>query len=299
MSPVRMHPEQRDVTLEVARRLVDDQFPQWYGLPLERVASSGTVYTIIRVGDGIAARFPLEGSDPDVVRTQLVAEMGAARELTRCSPVPSPEPLVIGDPGPGYLLPWSVYTWLPGQVATPWHQAGSLSFARDLAALIAGLRSADTGGRRFSGPGRGGELRDHDDWIATCLDRSEGLLDVAPLRTLWRQLRCLPPAGPDVMSHGDLIPANLLVRDGRLVGVLDGGGFAPADPALDLVAAWHLLDNDPRAELRGLLSCGEIEWERGRAWAFAQAIGLVWYYTESNPTMSALGRSTLARVTTA
>ena len=40
------------------------------------------------------------------------------------------------------------------------------------------------------------------------------------------------------MSHGDLIPGNVLVNDGRLVGILDCGGFGPADPALDLVAAF-------------------------------------------------------------
>jgi aminoglycoside phosphotransferase (APT) family kinase protein len=98
------------------------------------------------------------------------------------------------------------------------------------------------------------------------------------------------------MSHGDLIPANLLVRDGRLTGVLDGGGFGPADPSLDLVAGWHLLDAEAREVLRASLGCGRIEWSRGKAWAFVQAMGLVWYYRESIPRMSDLGRSTLARI---
>ncbi len=97
-------------------------------------------------------------------------------------------------------------------------------------------------------------------------------------------------------SHCDLIPANLLVRGERLVGVLDGGGFAPADAALDLVAAWHLLERGPRQRLRGALGCGENEWCRGAAWAFQQAMGLVWYYRTSNPGMSAVGRRTLARI---
>jgi len=88
----------------------------------------------------------------------------------------------------------------------------------------------------------------------------------------------------------------VLVQDGRLVGVLDGGGFGPADPALDLVAAWHLLEPGPRAELRHALGCGEVEWKRGMAWAFQQAMGLVWYYLESNPPMSRLGRRTLDRI---
>jgi aminoglycoside phosphotransferase (APT) family kinase protein len=99
-----------------------------------------------------------------------------------------------------------------------------------------------------------------------------------------------------VMCHVDLIPANLLVHEGRLVGVLDGGGFGPADPSLDLVAAWHLFDSEAREVLRRSLGCGRFEWSRGQAWAFVQAMGLVWYYRESNPGMSELGRSTLSRI---
>jgi aminoglycoside phosphotransferase (APT) family kinase protein len=98
------------------------------------------------------------------------------------------------------------------------------------------------------------------------------------------------------MTHGDLIPGNVLVSAGRLVGILDVGGLGPADPALDLVGAWHLLDDERRALLRGDLGCGDLEWERGKAWAFQQSIGLVWYYETSNPTMSSLGGRTLGRI---
>ena len=98
------------------------------------------------------------------------------------------------------------------------------------------------------------------------------------------------------MTHGDLIPGNLLVDGERLVGVLDSGGFAPADPALDLVAAWHMLDRQRRELLRVQLGSDELEWRRGAAWAFQQAMGLVWYYRKTNPAMSTLGRTTLARI---
>ncbi|MGC5412219.1 aminoglycoside phosphotransferase, partial [Streptomyces sp. DT225] len=52
----------------------------------------------------------------------------------------------------------------------------------------------------------------------------------------------------------------------------------------------------PREVFRRALGCDELEWERGRAWAFEQAMGLVWYYADSNPVMSALGRRTIARL---
>ena len=132
--------------------------------------------------------------------------------------------------------------------------------------------------------------------METCFRRSERLLDVPRLRRLWQGLRELPRRSPDVMTHGDLIPGNVLVSEGRLAGVLDVGGLGPADPALDLVSAWHLLEAGPRRLLRDDLGCDDLEWRRGRAWAFAQAMGAVWYYTDSNPAMSRMGRRTLDRI---
>ena len=217
-------------------------------------------------------------------------------ELAACSPFPSPIPVAVGSPGHGYPLHWSVQTWLPGVVATPVGLARSDRFTQDLATLIRSLRSADTKGRTFAGSGRGGDLKDSDHWMDTCLRRSDGLLPVKQLHTLWAEFRELPRSEGTAMTHGDLIPGNLLVDGERLVGVLDSGGFAPADPALDLVAAWHMLDRQRRELLRVQLGSDELEWRRGAAWAFQQAMGLVWYYRKTNPAMSTLGRTTLARI---
>jgi aminoglycoside phosphotransferase (APT) family kinase protein len=101
------------------------------------------------------------------------------------------------------------------------------------------------------------------------------------------------------MAHRDLIPGNVLVEDGRLVGVIDVGGFGPADRALDLVSGWHLLDDEPRQHLHSLLGSTDLEWGRGMAWALQQAMGTVWYYVESNPPMSEMGHRTLQRILSA
>jgi len=273
-----MHPDQIAIATDTVRILVDEQFPQWRALPIRRVAGLGTVNAIFRIGDGLAARFPLQGGDPDATRRVLAAEADAAREFGAATRFPTPQPVALGAPGAGYPLPWSVQTWLPGTVASDEDPGTSSAFAGDLATLIAELRAVETRGRTFAGRRRGGNLQDHDRWLTLCFMRSGHLLDVPRLRRLWADLRTLPRgAAPDVMSHGDLMPANLLVAGGRLAGVLDVGGFAAADPALDLVAAWHLLEAGPREVLRRELGCGDLEWSRGLAWAFAQAMGLVWY----------------------
>jgi aminoglycoside phosphotransferase (APT) family kinase protein len=172
----------------------------------------------------------------------------------------------------------------------------SVAFARDLVEFVAGVRSIDTRGRTFHGSGRGGDLRSHDSWMETCFDRSGQLLDVPRLRQMWSTMRTLRRTTADVMTHSDLIPPNVLVSGGRLAGIIDVGGLGPADPALDLVGAWHLLEAGPRQVYRDDLGCDDLDWERGKAWAFEQAVGLVWYYLDSNPPMSRLGRRTLQRI---
>ncbi|HXY44119.1 MAG TPA: aminoglycoside phosphotransferase family protein, partial [Acidimicrobiales bacterium] len=247
-------------------------------------------------GDELAARFPLRAANPATTRQLLEDEARASAEFARHSPFPAPVPVAIGHPGGGYPLPWSVQTWLPGAVATEDDPSGSVEFAHDLAALVAALRTVDTGGRGFQGDNRGGDLHDHDGWVETCLRKSQRQLDVSRLAVMWRYFRDLPRTSPDVMTHGDLIPANVLVADGRLAGVLDCGGFGPADPALDVIAGWHLLDDRPRAVFRAELGCDDLEWERSKAWAFEQAMGAVWYYADTNAAMSTMGHRTLGRI---
>lgn len=291
-----MHDDELHIDEQVARRLIIDQFPEWRLECVRRITTDGTVNAIFRIGADLTARFPLRSADPTDMRAELAREAAAMRELAACCPVATPAPVAMGDTGYGYPLPWTVQTWIHGAVATPHDLAHSEMFGHDLVDLIRSLRAADTKGRHFAGSGRGGDLHGSDAWMEVCFRESDGLLPVDRLRALWAEFRSLPNADTVVMTHGDLIPGNLLVEDGRLVGVLDGGGFAPADPSLDLVAAWHMLDDERRSLLRSELACGDLEWWRGAAWAFQQAMGLVWYYRETNPRMSALGQATLARI---
>ena len=292
-----MHDGQLVVSADTVRELVDEQFPRWRGLPVRAVPTPGTVNAIFRVGGELAARFPLRPGDPAVVLRELETEAAAARELAGRTRFATPEPVALGVPGAGYPLPWSVQTWLPGVTAADQDPGDSVAFAHDLAEFVTGVRAIGTGGRSFAGRGRGGDLRAHDAWVETCFERSGPFVDVPRLRRMWARLRELPRGvRPDVMSHGDLMPGNVLVSGDRLAGVLDVGGLGPADPALDLIPAWHLLEAAPRRVFRDDLGPDDLEWERGKAWAFELAVGLVWYYAETNPAMARMGRTTLRRI---
>jgi len=220
-------------------------------------------------------------------------------EFRQASPVPAPELVLVGEPGHGYPAAWSVQTWIEGATPTSRSLQDSATFAVDLAVLVSSLRGWPTNGRAFDGPNRGGDLRNHDAWMQTCIARSDGFTDTSAMRRLWTRLRDLPREDPDLRSHTDLIPGSLLVDGGRLVGVVDSGDFRAADPALDLVVAWHLLDDDARAVFREHLPDDALRWERGKAWALEQAAGLVWYYHRSNPPMAGLGRTTIERLISA
>jgi len=59
---------------------------------------------------------------------------------------------------------------------------------------------------------------------------------------------------------------------------------------------WAVLRSLPRGGPGDVMTHGDLEWERGQAWAFQQAMGLVWYYLDTNPAMSRVGRRALGRI---
>ena len=296
---VAMHAGQLDVTTDLVAGLIRAQFPEWSTSVVRPVSSHGTVNALFRIGDGLVARFPIMPGDPAAVLKELEDEADAARRLSAISPYPTPEPIAIGEPGEGYPLPWAVYSWLAGTIADDADIAGSTAFAEDLARFVLALRAAPTEGRVFTGTWRGGVLTSQDEYVADGLERSRGMIDVDALARLWADLRTTPRTEPDVWAHRDLMPGNLLVADGRLAGIIDVGTFTVADPAMDLQPAWNLLDAPARAAFRAALGSDDAEWRRGMGWSFAQAIGCLWYYVETNPVMSRTAHHTLTALLTA
>lgn len=291
--PMRMHEDQVELAPAEVAALVGARFPCWADLPVEPVRSHGTVNLLFRLGDDLVVRIPMQQPDPLLALTSLQAEFETARWLSGRVAVATPEPVALGRPCDGAPLAWAVYRWLPGEVAAPARVQGSTAFPRDLAEVVRTLWSLDTGGRTFTGRGRGGRLSEHDTYVENGLRCSRGMVDVEAVGSLWHRLVTTPRTEPDSWTHGDLMPGNLLVDGGRLTAVLDIGTLGPADPALDLMPAWNLLDRPGREVFRDALEVEDDRWARGKGWALAQAIGCLWYYRDTNPVMSQTAHRTL------
>jgi aminoglycoside phosphotransferase (APT) family kinase protein len=102
--------------------------------------------------------------------------------------------------------------------------------------------------------------------------------------------------GEEVWVHGDLLPGNLLVIDGRLSGVIDFGGLNVGDAACDLQPAWNVFAGTSRERYRAQLRVDDASWLRGRGWALYQAVMALPYYWDTNPGMIRQASHALAQV---
>jgi aminoglycoside phosphotransferase (APT) family kinase protein len=291
-----MHADQVDITPGTVARLVAAQFPQWHDLPVRAVASHGTVNALFRLGDEIVLRFPLRPSLDAGLRDKLVAEQDIARRVAAHVPVPVPEPAGFGEPGEEYPGPWTAYRWIPGETASSERVGDSEAFAGDLAGFVSALHGMDTGGCTWNGRARGGPLRLRDEPVRRALAESARLTDAARLARIWERCLQAPDDAADVWIHADLMPGNLLVREGRLAGVIDVEDVCVGDPAVDLMPAWNLMAPAPCQAYRRALRVSDATWERGRGWAIVQAIVALPYYADTNRVMAETARSTLEAV---
>jgi aminoglycoside phosphotransferase (APT) family kinase protein len=98
--------------------------------------------------------------------------------------------------------------------------------------------------------------------------------------------------------HGDLIPGNVIVRDGRLSALIDWGSAAYGDPAQDLSPAWSILDRQARDVFREAVRADDAAWLRARAFELEHAVGAILYYTPRKHPLAEVMARTLHRILT-
>jgi aminoglycoside phosphotransferase (APT) family kinase protein len=293
MAAPKMHTDEIDTDVALVRRLLAGQFPHWADLAIEPVVSYGTDHDIYRLGDDLAARLPRI----EWATGQAAKEAEWLPKLAPHLPLAVPVQLAMGRPADGYPFEWSVYEWLPGENANG--MIDDLDQAAvDLAAFVHALRRIDAAGAHPRPPGRrGAPLAELDEQVRRSIaelgDRVDG---DATLRSWEESLNATAWDGEEVWVHGDLLPGNLLVVDGRLSAVIDFGGLNVGDPACDLQPAWNVFADESRTRYRAELRADDASWLRGRGWALYQAVSALPYYWHTNPGMIRQASHALAQV---
>lgn len=270
----RMHQDELEIDVAVVRRLLREQFPEWAELPVRRIEPSGTVNAIFRLGDELSVRLARrEGpTEPGGKEHEWLAR------LAPLLPVEVPIPVAQGSPTSDYPWFWDVYTWVEGE-SVPVAEIDAIQAARDLAALVGALQRVNPAG---APSGRGIPLAARDEGIRYWFSQFDG--DPAVAAAWERALEAPPWDGPPVWHHGDLDARNWLVRNGRVVGVIDWGEMGVGDPACDVMVAWKLHSAAARDAFREALPTDDATWERARGWVLSQAVAALAYYTtENNP----------------
>lgn len=288
----RMHADQLDVDESLVRRLLAAQFSRWAHLPLTPVESPGTVNALYRLGGDMVVRIPLR---PTVVGEDLEKESTWVPRLAPLLPVPVPLVLGEGAPSDDYPGRWAVARWLDGDNPEVDRLARPDALARDLAEFVAAYRSIDVAG----GPPayRGGPLASQDRQTRGAIAELAGMVDTDAATAVWDETMRTPDwQGPPVWVHADLMPGNLLVRDGRLGAVIDLGTTGVGDPACDLIVAWNLLPPGARDVFRAAVDVDEDTWARGRGRALSMALIQLPYYQVTNPAMASNARHVIGEV---
>jgi aminoglycoside phosphotransferase (APT) family kinase protein len=292
MTRIRMHIDEVFTDVALVRRLLATQFPHWAHLPIEPVSSYGTDHDIYRLGDALCARLPRIGW----ATAQAAKEAQWLPRLAPHLPLRLPVPRAMGQPDESYPFSWSVCEWLPGVNA---HGLDDLEQAAiDLAAFITALRRIDTAAAFARQPGaRGGPLHIHDEGVRRCIAQLGERIDGEAVLRAWQESLKAPSwAGPDVWVHGDLLPGNLLVENGRLSAVIDFGGLNVGDPAWDLLPVWNLFHGASRQRFRAELDVDDASWLRGRGCAIFQSVVAMPYYWDTNPGMIRQASHALAQI---
>jgi len=285
---------------DLVRALLAEQHPDLADLELRDVAG-GWDNQLWRLGTELAVRLPRTERAPALLRTEQKWLPVLARRL----PLPTPAPVRIGEPSALFEHTWTITRWVEGDPAdhAPITRADA---AETLAGFLVALhQQAPTDAP--TNPTRGIPLAAMHDGFTSSLRVIADDVSVDAAREIWEKAVAAPAwHGPPTWLHGDLHPANVVVRDGTLAGVIDFGELCAGDPATDLSAAWILLPAGTASRFFATYrDADEATIARARGWAVLRALHLISIGRNGRlglpggkPTWEPAGRAALERAVT-
>ncbi|ATY12758.1 aminoglycoside phosphotransferase [Amycolatopsis sp. AA4] len=224
------------LTAELVRDLLREQHPDLAGLAIREVAG-GWGNQMWRLGDELAVR--MQRMDP--TSAQQFKERKWLPALAPRLPLPVPTPVRHGEPSERFPKHWTVMTWVPGEPLDHGTISRGTHAADTLADFLRALHVEAPADAPIA-TDRGAHPRDCTGGFEKFLE-AVALDDLAAdVRAVWDDAVAAPAwESPPVWVHGDLHPANVVVSQGTLSGIVDFGDLFAGDPAWDLAAAWVLL----------------------------------------------------------
>ncbi|MGN7704856.1 aminoglycoside phosphotransferase family protein [Cellulosimicrobium sp. 22601] len=223
------------ITADLVREALEEQHPDLAVLPLREVAG-GWGNQMWRLGDDLAVRVQRMDPTPE----PQLKERRWLPVLAPHLPLPVPTPVRHGEPSARLPRHWTVMTWVSGEPLDHGTITRGAHAADALAGFLRALHVAAPADAPTS-TDRGAHPRDATDGFEGFL-RAVAPDDAADVRAVWADaVAATAWEVPPVWVHGDLHPANVVVADGTLAGVVDFGDLFAGDPAWDLAAAWVLL----------------------------------------------------------
>ncbi|MBB4690854.1 aminoglycoside phosphotransferase family protein [Paractinoplanes abujensis] len=228
-----------EISEHLVRVLLREQHPDLADLPVREVAG-GWGNQMWRLGDDLAVRMQRMDTSGD---PQLKERRWLPRLAGRL-PLPVPAPVRNGTPSERFPKMWTVMTWVHGTPLDHTTITRGDHAADTLAAFLTALHveaPAEAPGASDFGthPRDSGDGFEH---FLNAVDLEAFGFAADDIRAVWDDAAATPQwPGPRVWVHGDLHPANVVVADGTLAGVVDFGALFAGDPAWDLGAAWLLL----------------------------------------------------------
>jgi aminoglycoside phosphotransferase (APT) family kinase protein len=205
-----------------------------------------------------------------------------------------------GRPTADYPASRGVLRWIDGDTPVEGSLTAPGLLAGDLAEFLLALWRIDLAEVDLAdcpAAYRGGPLAAEHEFTLGAIEQVRGQIDADAARAIWDDAMHLPAwDGPDTFVHADMMPGNVVTRDGRLAGVIDFGAAGIGDLSVDLIAAWMLLPDHVRPAFRRATGVDDAAWLRGRARALSWSIGHLTYYQDTNPVMADNARYTIREV---
>lgn len=259
------------IDIFLVQQLIADQFPQWADLPITSVKSQGWDNRTFRLGEKMLVRLP----STEKYVSQVKKEAYWLPKLAPHLPLQIPVPLALGQPAEGYPWFWSIYQWIDGEAASYENIVNLNDFAIVLAEFLVALEKIKTkrgplaGSQNFY---RGGSLKIYDEQIQEAITILKEKIDTNLALAIWNEALASHWKKSPVWVHGDIVADNLLVKNGKLIAVIDFGCLGIGDPACDLVIAWTLFKNESREQFKKNMNFDQDTWLRARGWALWKAL---------------------------